>query len=129
MLKTLAIGAVASALVFGSFSSASAHPYPGVSRPGSTGAHSPAGKDDSVAQLPFADREFLRASAFDDENRQLQDAAIALAHAQCEYLGTSGNTAANRTYLAEEARPFVEYPYMFLEAAVRSYCPQHTVMS
>ncbi|NUS95005.1 MAG: DUF732 domain-containing protein [Nocardia sp.] len=129
MLKTLVIGAAAAALVFGSFSSAFAHPNPGISRPGSTGVHSPAGKDDSVAQLPFADREFLRASAFDDENRQLQDAAIALAHAQCEYLGTSGNTPANRTYLAEEARPFVEYPYMFLEAAVSMYCPQHTVLS
>ncbi|WP_039826309.1 DUF732 domain-containing protein [Nocardia testacea] len=125
MLKILVIGAVTAALVFGSFSSASAHPS-GASRPGSAGVHSPAGKDDSVAQLPFADREFLRASAFDDETRPLQDAAIALAHAQCDYLGTSGNTTANRTYLAEEARPFVEYPYLFLEAAVGAYCPQHS---
>ncbi|WP_328387711.1 DUF732 domain-containing protein [Nocardia sp. NBC_00416] len=129
MLKILAIGAVASALVFGSFCSASAYPHPGASRPGAAGVHSPAGKDDSVAQLPFADREFLRASAFDDETRQLQDAAIALAHAQCDYLDSSGNTAAHRTYLAEEARPFVEYPYLFLEAAVRAYCPRHTVMT
>ncbi|MGW5387436.1 hypothetical protein [Nocardia sp. NPDC003963] len=128
MLKTLVIGAATAALVFGSFSSASAHPL-GASQPGSAGAHRPAGKDDSVAQRPFTDREFLRASAFDDEPRQLQDAAIALANAQCEYLGTSGNTAADRTYLAEEARPFVEYPYLFLEAAVTSYCPQHTVLS
>jgi hypothetical protein len=132
MFRILIITAVASAIVFGSSPAGWAHPQSGAARSGATGAtgpHNPAGKDDSVAQLPFSDREFLRASAFDDEARPLQDGAIALARAQCEYLDKTGNTAANRTYLAEEARPLVEYPYLFLAAAVRSYCPRHTVAS
>ncbi|MEU1984906.1 hypothetical protein [Nocardia sp. NPDC019395] len=132
MFRILIISAVASAIVFGSSPAIWANPHSGTARPeaaGKTGPHRPAGKDDSVAQLPFSDREFLRASAFDDEDRPLQDGAIALARAQCEYLDKTGNTAANRTYLAEEARPFVEYPYLFLEAAVHSYCPRHTVLS
>lgn len=127
MFKILAIGAVATALVFGSAAGALAHPHSGTGRPGSAGVHTPSGKDDSVAQLPFLDREFLRASAFDDETRPVQDGAIALAHAQCMFLDKAGNSSANRTYLAEEARPFVEYPYLFLKAAVESYCPRHAV--
>lgn len=129
MFRILIISAAASALLFGGLPAAWGHPHTGAARPGApgtTGLHNPAGRDDSVAQLPFTDREFLRASAFDDEPRPLQDAAIALARAQCEYLDTSGNTAANRTYLAEESRPFVEYPYLFLQAAVGSYCPRHS---
>ncbi|NKY55359.1 DUF732 domain-containing protein [Nocardia flavorosea] len=129
MFKTLIISAAVSALLFGGTTAAWAHPHSGATRPGTsgtTGLHNPAGKDDSVAQLPFTDREFLRASAFDDEPRPLQDAAIALARAQCEYLDKAGNTAANRTYLAEESRPFVEYPYLFLQAAVGFYCPRHS---
>ncbi|WP_459547717.1 DUF732 domain-containing protein [Nocardia sp. X0981] len=125
MFKILAIGAVATALVFGSASGAFAQPHSSTGRPGSPGVPTPSGKDDSVAQLPFHDREFLRASAFDDETRPVQDAAIALAHAQCVFLDKAGNSSTNRTYLAEEARPFVEYPYLFLKAAIESYCPWH----
>ncbi|MBF6350842.1 MULTISPECIES: DUF732 domain-containing protein [Nocardia] len=124
MFRILIISAAASALLFGGSPAVWAHPHSGAT--GTTGLHNPAGKDDSVAQLPFTDREFLRASAFDDEPRPVQDGAIALARAQCEYLDKSGNTPANRTYLAEESRPFVEYPYLFLQAAVRSYCPRHS---
>lgn len=127
MFKILAIGAVATALVFGSASGAFAHPHSGTGRPGSAGGQTPSGKDDSVAQLPFLDREFLRASAFDDETRPVQDAAIALAHAQCTFLDKAGNSSAHRTYLAEEARPFVEYPYLFLKSAIEAYCPRHAV--
>lgn len=131
MFRTVIISAAAAALVFGSSPALWAHPHSGPARSGAagtTGTQNPAGKDDSVAQLPFSDREFLRASAFDDEPRPVQDGAIALAHAQCEYLDTAGNTGANRSYLAEEARPLVEYPYLFLDAAIRAYCPRHTVM-
>ncbi|MEU4316656.1 DUF732 domain-containing protein [Nocardia sp. NPDC024068] len=127
MSRILIISAAAAALVCAGSPAVWAHPQSGT-RPGAaatTGIHNPAGKDDSVAQLPFNDREFLRASAFDDETRPVQDGAIALAHAQCDYLDQAGNTSANRTYLAEEARPFVEYPYLFLAAAVGSYCPRH----
>lgn len=127
MFRILIISAATSALLFGGIPAAWAHPHPGATRPGTAGLPHPAGKDDSVAQLPFTDREFLRASAFDDESRPVQDGAIALARAQCAYLDESGNTAANRDYLAEESRPVVEYPYLFLQAAIRSYCPQHSV--
>ena len=126
MFKTLAIGAITAALVFGNCMTAFAAPT--TARPGSTRPPTPAGKDDSVAQRPVTDRKFLRASTFDNEPRPTQDAAIALAHTQCRHLDTAGNTTSNRFYLAEQSRPFVEFPYLFLSAAIDHYCPRHTVL-
>lgn len=72
-----------------------------------------------------ADRQFLRASHEDEKSCEVQDAAIGLAKAQCGWLDTYGNSAHNRIVLAEKSRGAVDYPYTFLHAAVKAYCPQH----
>lgn len=70
-----------------------------------------------------ADRQFLRQSYYDDESWSVQDAAIGLAHSQCRWLDAHGSSAANRIRLAESSRDTVEYPYLFLNAAIDAYCP------
>ena len=70
-----------------------------------------------------ADLLFLRRTDYDDADYPTQDAAIELAQAECKYLDTHGNTARNRMRLAEQTRPAVKYPYLFLEAAVDAVCP------
>ena len=71
------------------------------------------------------DRQFLLESFFDDETPAVQDAAIKLARSQCAYLDSAGNRPADHRYLAESASGTIEYPHLFLEAAIRSYCPHN----
>ncbi|HLS79481.1 MAG TPA: DUF732 domain-containing protein [Nocardia sp.] len=74
------------------------------------------------------DRQFLRQSFFDDEPVAVQDAAIKLARSQCAYLDSAGNRPADHIYLAESAVGTVEYPHLFLEAAIRTYCPHNRLL-
>lgn len=72
-----------------------------------------------------ADRQFLRDSHYDTETTAVQDAAITLARTQCDYLTAVGNDPAEHVYLAESARATVEFPYLFVYAAVAAYCPEN----
>ncbi|BAD59442.1 DUF732 domain-containing protein [Nocardia farcinica] len=71
------------------------------------------------------DIQFLRESFFDDEPAEVQNAAIKLARSQCAYLDTAGNSPADHRYLTESAVGTVEYPHLFLDAAIRAYCPHN----
>ncbi|MET8648913.1 DUF732 domain-containing protein [Nocardia aurea] len=72
-----------------------------------------------------ADTRFLRESYYDNEDCDLQDSAIGLAHASCDWLDTVGSTARNRIRLAERISDAVDYPYIFIDAAIQSYCPHN----
>ncbi|MEV0686627.1 DUF732 domain-containing protein [Nocardia sp. NPDC050378] len=72
-----------------------------------------------------ADLLFLRESYFDDEECDVQDAGIRLAQSECRWLDAHGNSAANRIELAESTSDTLEYPYIFLHAAIEAYCPQY----
>lgn len=72
-----------------------------------------------------ADQVFLHESYFDEESCDLQDAAIQLALADCHWLDVNGGTASNRIALAESHEDTVDYPYIFVHAAITAYCPQH----
>ncbi|WP_169811675.1 DUF732 domain-containing protein [Nocardia shimofusensis] len=74
------------------------------------------------------DRQFLRESFFDGEPVPVQNAAIKLARSQCAYLDTAGNRPADHIYLAESATGTVEYPHLFLEAAIHAYCPHNRLL-
>ncbi|MBF6355134.1 DUF732 domain-containing protein [Nocardia higoensis] len=76
----------------------------------------------------LVDRQFLRESFFDDESAAVQNAAIKLARSQCAYLDTAGNRPADHIYLAESATGTVEYPHLFLEAAIHAYCPHNRLL-
>ncbi|GGK46146.1 DUF732 domain-containing protein [Nocardia camponoti] len=111
----IATVAAASALTLGSATTATAAP--------DTGSGSGSGSSSSEPARSAADYQFLRATDYDDSSVKLQDAVISLAHTQCDYLDTNGNTARNRIYLAEESRGAITYPYLFLSAAIDAYCP------
>lgn len=81
----------------------------------------------SGTRTPF-DRQFLRESFFDDAPAVVQNAAIKLARSQCAYLDTAGNRPADHIYLAESATGTVEYPHLFLEAAIHAYCPHNRLL-
>ncbi|MFD4443806.1 DUF732 domain-containing protein [Nocardia sp. NPDC058519] len=72
-----------------------------------------------------ADRLFLRESYFDREDCDVQDAGIGLAQSECRWLDAHGNSAANRIELAESTSDTLDYPYIFLHAAIQAYCPQY----
>ncbi|MGF6882337.1 hypothetical protein ABIA39_001279 [Nocardia sp. GAS34] len=72
-----------------------------------------------------ADYLFLRESYFDEESCDTQDAAIRLAHADCQWLDAYGNTEHNHIVLAEKNRGAVDYPYSFLDASIDAYCPHN----
>lgn len=110
-MRTLVTALAATALLFGGGQVALADPQSNVVG--------------NSAPRTAADRQFLRDSHYDGESRPVQDAAIELALAQCDYLGTVGDSVEDHIYLAESAATTVEYPYLFLEAAVEAYCPQH----
>ncbi|MFJ4657945.1 DUF732 domain-containing protein [Nocardia sp. NPDC088792] len=74
-----------------------------------------------------ADRRFLHASYEDEHSCSVQDAAIHLAKSQCQWLDAYGNSAHNQIVLAEKGRDTLDYPYTFLDAAIRAYCPQYTL--
>lgn len=130
MFRVFVIGTLTTALMYGAAFTAGAAPGPGSLSPEVNtvlpdNAINPNPADDSGTQRPWNDRKFLRAGLFDDEPYAVQDAAISLARAQCAYLDAVGNTPHNHLYLAEGSREFVEYPYLFLEAAIDSYCPHN----
>ncbi|MFC8046360.1 DUF732 domain-containing protein [Nocardia sp. NPDC057353] len=79
----------------------------------------------TATQRSAADRQFLRDSHYDEETSAVQDAAIRLAHTQCDYLTAVGNSPDEHIYLAESARATVEFPYLFVFAAVEAYCPEN----
>ncbi|CCF62558.1 DUF732 domain-containing protein [Nocardia cyriacigeorgica] len=108
---------ISAALVVGGAHTADAAPFDSGSASGSAGSGS------AGPQRSAADRQFLRESYYDERSYDVQDAAIGLAHSQCGYLDTYGNSARNRIYLAESSRDAVEYPYIFLHAAIDAYCP------
>ncbi|MEU4599911.1 DUF732 domain-containing protein [Nocardia sp. NPDC023988] len=93
--------------------------------PSTGSAGSSSGSASACAPRSDADRLFLRESYFDDEDCDVQDAGIQLAHSQCRWLDVNGNSAANRIELAESTRDTLEYPYIFLHAAIEAYCPRH----
>lgn len=72
-----------------------------------------------------ADRLFLDKSFFDDESCDLQDSAISLAHASCDRLDATGGSTRDQIRLAEDLSDTLDYPYTFVDAAIRAYCPQH----
>ncbi|MET7769725.1 hypothetical protein [Nocardia sp. NPDC005366] len=115
----LAVTTACAALILGGVHSANAAPA----------ADSTSSNSGSVANgssgpaRNAADLLFLRRTDYDDADYPTQDAAIELARAECKYLDTHGNTARNRMRLAEQTRPAVKYPYLFLEAAVDAVCP------
>lgn len=130
MFRVFVIGTLATALLCGASLTAEAAPGSGTLSPEANSAvpdnaFNPNPADDSVAQRPWIDRKFLSAGFFEDEPYSVQDAAIRLARAQCAFLDAAGNTPHNHVYLAEGSREFVEYPYLFLEAAIDSYCPHN----
>jgi len=96
----------------------------GGTTPASATPDLPSATSYSGARTP-ADRQFLRESFFDDEPTAVQDAAIKLARSQCAYLDSAGNRPADQLYLAESASGTIDYPHLFLEAAIRTYCPQN----
>ncbi|NEW29392.1 DUF732 domain-containing protein [Nocardia cyriacigeorgica] len=121
LAHSFALLSITAALVTGGAQAATAAPIDSGSASGSAGSGS------SGPQRSAADREFLRESYYDDESYNVQDAAIGLAHSQCGYLDAYGNSATNRIYLAESSRDAVEYPYIFLHAAIDAYCPWHRI--
>ncbi|MGV9923395.1 DUF732 domain-containing protein [Nocardia rhamnosiphila] len=72
-----------------------------------------------------ADHLFLQESYFDEETCEVQDAAIQLALADCHWLDVNGGSARNRIALAESHEDTVDYPYIFVHAAITAYCPHH----
>ncbi|WP_068057207.1 DUF732 domain-containing protein [Nocardia xishanensis] len=72
-----------------------------------------------------ADRLFLRESYHDEESCEVQEAAIWLALSECRWLDAHGNSAHNQIVLAEDTSDTLQYPYIFLDAAIAAYCPQH----
>ncbi|MET7767452.1 DUF732 domain-containing protein [Nocardia sp. NPDC005366] len=72
-----------------------------------------------------SDRRFLRESYQTDESCGVQDSAIELAQAECRWLDVYGNSIHNQIVLAEKTRGSVDYPYLFLDAAINAYCPRH----
>ncbi|WP_280508087.1 DUF732 domain-containing protein [Nocardia flavorosea] len=72
-----------------------------------------------------ADHVFLYESHFDEEPCDVQDAAIQLARADCDWLDVYGGSASNRIALAESHEDAVDYPYIFVHAAITAYCPHH----
>ncbi|GAB3204539.1 DUF732 domain-containing protein [Nocardia tengchongensis] len=92
---------------------------------GSAGGSSNGSSSPGCAPRSSADVRFLRASSEEDSSCSVQDSAIGLAHAQCQWLDAYGNSAHNHIVLAEKARSAVKYPYLFLDAAIRAYCPQY----
>ncbi|MEV0359590.1 DUF732 domain-containing protein [Nocardia sp. NPDC050697] len=79
----------------------------------------------TAGQRSAADRQFLRDSHYDEETGAVQDAAIKLAHTQCDYLKAVGNSPSEHIYLAESASETIEFPYLFVYAAVAAYCPEN----
>ncbi|ONM47291.1 DUF732 domain-containing protein [Nocardia donostiensis] len=120
--SALAVGTAVSVMT-GATQIATAAPFDSGSASGSAGSGSSSGS--AGPQRSAADRQFLRDSYYDEESYSVQDAAIGLAHRQCGYLDTYGNSARNRIYLAESSSDAVDYPYTFLHAAIDAYCPWH----
>ncbi|MEU7628478.1 DUF732 domain-containing protein [Nocardia sp. NPDC049220] len=111
-MRNLVIASVfCTALIFGGAHTAIAAPNPS----SASGTSSPARSS--------ADRQFLRESYYEDASYSMQNAVIELARTECDYLNKHGNTAGNRIYLADETNKFVDYPFLFLGAAVEAYCP------
>ncbi|MET9214835.1 MULTISPECIES: hypothetical protein [unclassified Nocardia] len=57
-----------------------------------------------------ADRRFLRGSNHDDEDCDVQNAAIRRTRSECRWLDAHGNSAANQIGLAESTRDALKYP-------------------
>lgn len=112
--RLLAVITATTALILAAGSTAEAAPADS----GSAGGSSNPGPQRSAA-----DQKFLHDAYLTNESYDYQDAAIGLAHADCQYLDDQGNTASNRIYLAENSKDAVEYPYIFLHAAIDAYCP------
>ncbi|WP_067659713.1 DUF732 domain-containing protein [Nocardia harenae] len=110
-MRTLVIALAATTLLLGGGQAALAAPQSNI-----VGAATP---------RSAADRQFLRDSHYDDETAAVQDAAIKLARTQCDYLTAVGNSPAEHIYLAESASETIEFPYLFVYAAVAAYCPEH----
>ncbi|MFC8531043.1 DUF732 domain-containing protein [Nocardia sp. NPDC057227] len=110
-MRTLVTAIAATALLLGGGPAALAAPQSNIV--GSTTPHS------------AADRQFLRDSHYDEETAAVQDAAITLARTQCDYLTAVGNSPDEHIYLAESAGETIEFPYLFVYAAVEAYCPEN----
>lgn len=93
--------------------------------PHSGPAGNTSGSTNSGSARNPADLQFLEQIDYGDADFATQDAVLDLARAECAFLDTHGNTAANRTRLAESTRKAVRYPYLFLDAAVKAICPWH----
>lgn len=115
----LAAGATAVALTAAAPATLAA-PNTGSSSGSSNGSSSP-----GCGPRSNADLRFLHATREDDNSCSVQDSAIGLAHAQCQWLDAYGNSAHNQIILAEKARGTLKYPYLFLDAAIKAYCPQY----
>ncbi|MET8780099.1 DUF732 domain-containing protein [Nocardia sp. NPDC004654] len=96
---------------------------PGAMAAPDTGSAS--GSSSGCGPRSYADQVFLRKSYFDEESCGVQDAAIELAQSECRWLDTYGNSAHNRIMLAESTGDTLDYPYIFLDAAITAYCPQY----
>lgn len=72
-----------------------------------------------------ADLDFLYESYFHDDPCDVQDAAIQLALADCHWLDVHGGSVENQIALAESNRDVLDYPYLFMDAAITAYCPHH----
>jgi hypothetical protein len=122
-MKRILVTAVASAaLILGGAQFAEAAPLNSGSAGSSSGSSGSAGP-----QRSYADQLFLRLSYYDEKSWDVQNSAIGLAHAQCQWLDTYGSSAANHIKLAERSRGTVDYPYIFLDAAIDAYCPHNAL--
>lgn len=122
MYKTFLVATTAAALLIGDSHTALAAPGSGTASGSSGSAGGSSGPPRSAA-----DRKFLRESYYAGADYDVQDAAIALAHSECNWLDAHGNSARNHIALAESSRDAVEYPYIFLDAAIDAYCPWNSI--
>ncbi|MBH0775747.1 DUF732 domain-containing protein [Nocardia bovistercoris] len=118
MRTILATAITAGVLIACGIQSAHAAPHSGP-------AGNTAGSANSGSARNPADLQFLEQIDFGAADYATQDAVLDLARAECAFLDTHGNTPANRTRLAESTRKAVRYPYLFLDAAVKTICPWH----
>ncbi|MGV9725705.1 DUF732 domain-containing protein [Nocardia beijingensis] len=129
MYNTILVATTAAALLLGGSQTAFAAPGSG-SASGSSGSASGSSGSAGGSSGPArsaADRKFLRESYYAGADYDVQDAAIALAHSECNWLDAHGNSARNHITLAESSRDAVEYPYIFLDAAIDAYCPWNSI--
>ncbi|WP_040863335.1 DUF732 domain-containing protein [Nocardia niigatensis] len=119
-LSTLLAASATAVALSAAAPAALAAPDTGSASGSSNGSSSPGCGPRSAADL-----RFLRASHENENSCTVQDRAISLAQAQCQWLDAYGNSAHNQIVLAEKARNTLKYPYTFLDAAISAYCPQY----